>query len=289
MVRTWSFAVRALFILLGLALGGAPGYGQAAQKEEYTPSVGQEGKDVIWVPTPHELIQKMLDMAKVTSSDIVYDLGSGDGRTVIAAAKRGAQAIGIEYNPDMVELSRRNAAKEGVAARVKFIRGDIFETDFSQATVVTLYLLPQLNLKLRPKILDMKPGTRVASHAFTMDDWQADETASVDGRTAYFWVVPAKVEGIWRWQVAQGTSNQSYELTLRQKFQMIEGSVKVGDKLLQVRNGKVRGDQISFSILVSTATGSVQRDFSGRVVGNTIVGAIRTAGAAETKWNARRS
>ena len=176
-----------------------PGTVRAQASKEYTPQVGQEGKDVIWVPTPQALVERMLDMAKLTSKDIHYDLGSGDGRTVITAAKRGAQAVGVEYNPDMVALSERAAAKEGVTGKATFIHGDIFQTDFSQATVLTLYLLPSLNVKLRPIILKMKPGTRVVSHAFTMDDWQADQTDSVEGRTAYLWIVPAPVEGTWKW------------------------------------------------------------------------------------------
>ena len=248
----------------------APGLGVAQSSGSYTPQVGQEGKDVIWVPTPQELIQKMLDMAKVTASDTVIDLGSGDGRTVIAAAKRGATALGIEYNPDMVALSERNAAKEGVTARAKFMKADIFETDFSHATVLTLYLLPQLNLKLRPKILDMKPGTRVVSHAFTMAEWQADETANVEGRTAYFWIVPAKVEGTWR--LPQG------ELTLKQNFQMIEGTLNTAGNATPIRNGKMRGDQISF------AAGNAE--YTGRVNGNSIEGTVK--GSASGKWSASR-
>lgn len=238
-----------------------------AQTKEYTPSVGQEGKDVIWVPTPEALVQKMLDMAKLTSSDVHYDLGSGDGRTVIAAAKRGNRAIGIEYNPDMVELSKRNAQKEGaaIAARAEFIRGDIFETDFSTATVLTLYLLPSLNLKLRPTILNMKPGTRVVSHAFTMGDWTADQTEQVEGRTAYLWIVPAKVDGNWR---IQGGG----ELALKQTFQKIEGSVGGS----AISNATLRGDAISFS--------AAGREYSGRVNGNRIDGTIKGAGA----WSAAR-
>src|SRR5262250_82501 len=131
---------------------------QAKAAQEFQPQVGQEGKDVIWVPTPQALVNKMLDMGKVTAKDFLIDLGSGDGRTVIAAAKRGAKALGIEYNPDMVELSRRNAAKEGMSDKTEFIEGDVFEADFSKATVITLFLLPDLNLRLRPKILDMTPG-----------------------------------------------------------------------------------------------------------------------------------
>jgi SAM-dependent methyltransferase len=255
------FAAAALF-----AQGSA--YAQAGQ--DYAPQVGQEGKDVIWVPTPQELIQKMLDMAKVTASDTVIDLGSGDGRTVIAAAKRGANALGIEYNPDMVALSEKNAAKEGVSARAKFMKADIFETDFSHATVLTLYLLPTLNLKLRPKILDMKPGTRVVSHAFTMGEWQADETANVDGRTAYFWLVPAKVEGAW--QLPQG------ELTLKQNFQMVEGTLKSGGNSAPIRNGRLHGDQLTF------AAGNAE--YAGRVNGNRIEGTVK--GSSAGKWSATR-
>jgi tRNA G37 N-methylase Trm5 len=165
----------------------------AAQVQEYEPTIGQEGKDVIWVPTPDNLIEAMLDAAKVTSADTVIDLGSGDGRIVIAAAKGGAHATGFEYNPDMVELSRRNAEKAGVADRASFVKADIFETDFSRATVVTMYLLPQLNLRLRPSILNLKPGTRVVSNSFSMGEWEADQTLDVDGRTAYVWYVPAKL------------------------------------------------------------------------------------------------
>ena len=205
-------------LLFALLLATAVLSTQAASN--YEPQVGQEGKDVIWVPTPQALIDKMLDAAKVTKDDYVIDLGSGDGRTVITAAKRGANALGIEYNPDMVELSKANADKEGVSARAQFAKADIFESDFSKATVITMYLLPQLNLKLRPKILDLKPGTRIVSHAFTMDDWRADETVSSQdnasySRTAYLWIVPAKVEGTWK--TAQG------EITFKQAYQMLGG------------------------------------------------------------------
>ena len=173
-----------------------------AQSQDFQPQVGQDGKDVIWVPTPQGLVEKMLDMAKVTPKDYVIDLGSGDGRTVITAAKRGAKALGIEYNPDMVELSKRTAAKEGVSDKASFVKADIFESDFSQAQVITMFLLSSINLKLRPKILDLKPGTRIASNTFDMGDWKPDETASLPGCsswcTAHLWIVPAKVEGTWK-------------------------------------------------------------------------------------------
>src|SRR5262245_60415389 len=170
----------------------------AAQQKPYEPQVGQAGKDVIWVPTPDDVVDRMLRMAQVTKDDLVYDLGAGDGKIAIAAARNyGARSVGIEYNPDMAKHAQGNVVKAGVQDRSRIIQGDIFATDFSQATVITLYLLPALNLKLRPTILNMKPGTRVVSHSFTMDDWEPDETSSSDGRRAYFWMVPANVNGGW--------------------------------------------------------------------------------------------
>ena len=211
----------------------------------YEPSVGQEGKDVVWVPTPQVVVDKMLDMAKVTPRDFVIDLGSGDGRTVITAAKRGAHALGIEYNPDMVELSKRNAEKEGLAGRASFVKADLFETDFSKATVITMFLLPEINLKLRPKILRLKPGTRVVSNTFTMGEWQADETAELSAGggcenswcTALLWIVPARVAGTY--QLPQG------ELTLKQQFQMLSGTLRTEGKTFALQ-GRVNGEEIAF-------------------------------------------
>jgi precorrin-6B methylase 2 len=186
-----AVVVSALCALPSLAL---------AQAKPFEPTVGQAGKDVVWVPTPQALVEKMLDLAKVTPQDFLMDLGSGDGRTVITAAKRGLRAQGIEYNPDMVELSKRNATAAGVADKATFVKADLFETDFSKAQVVTMFLLPSINLRLRPTILNMKPGTRVVSNSFTMEAWQADATTTVEGDcttwcTAYLWIVPAKAEG----------------------------------------------------------------------------------------------
>jgi len=273
----------AAFLLpLALALPGCA----IAQDKDYTPTVGQEGKDVIWVPTPQALVEKMLDMAKLTAKDIHYDLGSGDGRTVIAAAKRGAQAFGVEFNPDMVALSERAAAKEGVAGKAKFMQGDIFQTDFSKATVVTLYLLPSLNIKLRPTLLNMKPGTRVVSHAFSMDDWQADQTENVEGRTGYLWIVPAPVEGSWRWN-GSGSGPKDYQVKLRQQFQKVEGEVVLDGKPGQLRDVKLTGDQISFTVLDASG---VRRDFSGRVAGNAMQGVVKLPdGSSEAKWSATRA
>lgn len=242
--------------------------------QEYQPSVGQSGKDVIWVPTPDDLVEAMLDLAKVTSKDFVVDLGSGDGRIVIAAAKRGAHAVGFEYNPDMVALSRRNAEKAGVSARATFENADIFASDFSKATVVTMYLLPNLNLKLRPTILNMKPGTRVVSHAFNMGDWPADKTVEKEYRTAYFWIVPARVEGLWTWQADSGKA----ELNLTQKFQSVGGSLKIDGKQWPVEKGKIEGESISF------AAGN--QEYTGKVNGNSIQGSVRASSAR--KWSATR-
>ena len=227
----------------------------------YEPTSGQEGKDVVWVPTPQVVVDRMLDMAKVTKDDFVMDLGSGDGRTVITAAKRGARAMGVEYNPDMVELSKRNAAKEGVSARATFVKADLFETDFSQATVITMFLLPDINLKLRPKILDLKPGTRIASNSFTMGDWTADERVTLSSDqgcntswcTALFWIVPAKVAGTHK--LPKG------ELVLKQEFQMLTGTLTTEGKTFALE-GRVRGEDVTFK-----AGG---KDYRGRMNGKAL-------------------
>jgi SAM-dependent methyltransferase len=259
----YSFGA-ALFILFAAALA------HAQPAKEFQPEVGQAGKDVVWVPTPQALVDKMLDMAKVTPKDYVIDLGSGDGRTVITAAKRGSKALGIEYNPEMVELSKRNAAKEGVSDKASFMKADLFETDFSQAQVITMFLLPSINIKLRPKILNLKPGTRIVSNTFDMEDWKPDEDATVENCTnwctAHLWIVPAKVEGTWK--TGQG------DLTIKQSFQNITGTLKNGSAVTPI-NGKLHGSQITFT------SGSTQ--YTGNVNGNSIEG---TAGGA--KWTATR-
>ena len=251
----------ALALCFSLLAGPLAAQSTSSQKP-YEPQSGQAGKDVVWVPTPQVLVDKMLDMAKVTPQDFVMDLGSGDGRTVITAAKRGARAMGVEYNPDMVDLSKKRAAEAGVAERAQFVKADLYETDFSKATVITLFLLPQINLKLRPKILDLRPGTRIVSNSFTMDDWEADQTEQVtDGCTSWctalMWIVPAKVEGSWT------TSNG--DLVLKQRFQMVDGTL--GGK--PISDGRLRGDELTF-----TAGGT---QYTGKVNGNQIQGARFTA------------
>ena len=227
----------------------------------YEPSVGQAGKDVVWVPTPQAVVDKMLDLTQVTSQDVVIDLGSGDGRTVITAAKRGARALGIEYNPDMVELSTRNAADAGVSDKATFVKADLFETDFSKATVITMFLLPTINMQLRPKLLELKPGTRIASNSFTMEDWEADESVTVSDCesswcTAHFWIVPAKVEGIWN--LPDG------DLKLTQKFQVVSGTLGS----TAIADGRLRGDELTFTAAGARYTGRV----NGTVISGTITG-----------------
>ena len=230
--------------------------GTQAPAKPFEPQVGQAGKDVVWVPTPQELVDKMLDMAKVTPKDFLMDLGSGDGRTVITAAKRGLTAQGIEYNPDMVDLATRNAAAAGVTPRATFIKADLFETDFSKAQVITMFLLPTINMKLRPTILNMRPGTRIVSNSFTMEEWQPDQTETIpecsSWCTAHLWIVPAKVAGTW--EMPQGA------LTLTQTFQMLSGTLGS----MPIASGRLNGDEITF--VVGTTT------YTGRVQGNTIRG-----------------
>ena len=264
------------FALLALLLPLAAG----AQKFE--PQVGQAGKDVIWVPTPEEVVDRMLTMAQVGPNDFVMDLGSGDGRTVIMAAKKfGARSLGIEYNPDMVKLSQDNAQKAGVSERAQFRRADIFATDFSQATVITLYLLPALNMKLRPTILSMKPGTRVASHSFTMEDWEADEISTMDGRRAYFWIVPANVMGSW----ALDAGGQKGDIALEQTFQKIAGTVNLGNVQGGLRDARMRGPQISFAYVDQAG---MRRDFTGTVNGRQMQGTFRDDKGQEGKWSATK-
>jgi len=236
--------------MLAITFAAGAAYGQTTGQKPFEPQVGQAGKDVVWVPTPQAVVDQMLDMAKVTKTDFVMDLGSGDGRTVITAAKRGARAMGIEYNPDMVDLSVRNAKEAGVTERATFVKADLFETDLSKADVITMFLLPSINMKLRPKILDLKPGTRIVSNTFTMEDWQADETTTVtDGCssswcTALLWIVPAKVGGTW--------STPTGALTLTQNFQMISGTL--GNQAVE---GRLRGNEITFTAGTTKYTGTV--------------------------------
>ncbi|HJS38579.1 MAG TPA: class I SAM-dependent methyltransferase [Burkholderiales bacterium] len=259
----------------------------AAQKDkDYEPHVGQAGKDVIWVPTPDDVVDRMLRMAQVTANDYVVDLGAGDGKIAIAAARKfGARALGIEYNPEMAKHAQRNVEKAGVAGRARIVQGDIFVTDFTQATVVTMYLLPALNLKLRPQLLAMRPGTRVVSHSFSMDDWEADETSSLDGRRAYFWVVPANVAGTWMLEVTGGGASEKVEMTLEQRYQKLEGTVSLGAMQGGLREPRLRGFEIAFAYVDNRG---VRREFQGRVSGARMEGAFRGDGGIEGRWSATK-
>lgn len=251
---------------------------EKASVNNYVPEVGQQGKDVVWVPTPQELVNKMLEVAKVTPADYVIDLGSGDGRTVISAAKIGAKATGIEYNPDMVALSKENALKEGVGSKAEFIQADLYETDLSKATVITMFLLPEINLKLRPRILDLKPGTRIVSNTFTMGEWEADQEITTEENwnswnTAYLWIVPAKVGG--KWKMGDG------ELELTQEFQFVRGSFKTGIRSQSVTDGRLEGSKLTFKINNDIYTGVV----SDRTIRGT---ASNTAEGKTWDWTATR-
>lgn len=248
-------------------------YSQNKTNDTYVPEVGQRGKDVVWVPTPQVLVDTMLSIARVTPKDFLIDLGSGDGRTVITAAKRGAQAMGVEFNPDMVALSRRNAEQAGVTARAQFVEGDLFQADLSKATVITMFLLPEINLKLRPKLLDLKPGTRIVSNTFTMGEWEPDlEVNTPDNwnswNTALLWIIPAKVEGAWK------VGND--ELNLTQEFQFVRGTFTSNGKTTAIADGRLNGSEIVFTV------GSTK--YIARVDGNNMSG---TAANTSSKWDWR--
>ena len=239
----------------------------------YEPTVGQSGKDVVWVPTPQALVDRMLEMAELTPEDRLVDLGSGDGRTVITAAKRGATARGIEFNPDMVALAKQAAKAEGVADKAKFEQADIFKSDFSEATVLTLFLLPSLNERLRPIILEMKPGTRVVSNSFTMGDWQPDESDQVNENcsaycNAHKWIVPAKVAGTWKLG--------DKELVLDQRYQMLSGSLREGTNVIPITEARLNGEAIQFT--------AGDQQYTGQVSGKRMEGATQD----NTAWQASR-
>ena len=271
--RRPALAFLAGALLLALAAGNLlQGQTRPGQAQ---PTVGQPGKDVEWVPTPPELISKMLEMAEVSPQDVVMDLGSGDGRLVIAAARLGARAIGIEYDDGLVELSARNAAAASVAPRTTFVTADLFDIDLSPATVITMFLLPDINLALRPKLLDLTPGTRIVSNTWDMEGWTADATAVIDPCpswcTALLWIVPARVDGVW--QLPQG------ELALEQRFQEVSGTLESGREIIQIREGRLRGDQISFR------AGDTR--YRGRVSDATIQGVGETP-TRTFNWSATR-
>jgi SAM-dependent methyltransferase len=270
LTRRVAFVLLSSFMVVGCAT-------TPATDPNYKPSRGQSGKDVIWIPTPPELVEKMLTMAKVTPEDRVFDLGSGDGIIAITAAQKfKANAVGIEFNPNMAEFARRKVAEAGVQDKVRIITGDIFKEDFSSANVVTMYLLPHLNLQLRPTILQMKPGTRVVAHAFDMGEWMADETATAAGAYAFMWTVPAPVQGNWRLSI---DGAQTAQLNLEQTFQNVGGTLTLGGRTLPLLGARLRGEDFSFQY---RGEGQSVSSFKGKVNGNRLSGTLSTDRAVQS-------
>jgi len=259
---------------------------------------------VPYVPTPQEVVDRMLDMAKVGPNDYLIDLGSGDGRIVVTAARKyGARGFGVDLNPVRIQEANDNARRAKVIDKVAFYQRDLFETDLDSATVITMYLLPQVNLELRPKLLKLKPGTRLVSHDFDMGDWKADTHVKVESKEkyggsggssdVYFWVVPAPVAGAWQWELrTSGTEPAAYELKLEQQYQAISGTVSVGGSTVKITNARLRGEQIRFAFTATINGQAVRHEFSGRVSGDTVTGSARLSGPrvqGQHDWLARRS
>lgn len=273
MVNRNRRAVTLSCVLLALVAGAV---GAQTAGPAYEPKMGQPGKDVVWIPSPRDTVEMMLDMARVTPQDYVVDLGSGDGRNVIAAARRGARALGVEFNPDLVELSKRNAAAEGVADKATFVHGDMFAADISKASVLVLFLIPDNLTRLAPKFFDLKPGTRIVSNTYEIGGgWEPDESEQLrlcaTWCGAHLYIVPAKVAGTWRLPDA--------ELTLEQAFQTVHGTYETGGIRVAIENGQLRGDEIRFAI------NAVQ--YSGRVNGDSMEGVAK--GRIAGQWKAVRA
>lgn len=282
-----GFAVRAtaLAALCGLSLG-----------------VFAAEPTVPYVPTPQEVVDKMLAMAKVTPNDFLIDLGSGDGRIVVTAAKKyGARGFGVDLNPVRIGEAVANAMKNGVSDRAEFYQRNLFETDLSPASVITMYLLPRVNMELRPRLLNLQAGTRIVSHDFDMDDWKPEETVHLEVKekygsaggtsSVYFWIVPAKVAGNWNWEQSIGGKPQNLELALEQKFQVINGTLRVNGNAVKISEAKLRGDQIAFSATAPMNGAPVKMIFSGRVSGDNIFGSVALSGArgqSQLEWTAAR-
>jgi hypothetical protein len=276
--------------LAGLALTGVSIHAPAAESS------------VPYVPTPQVVVERMLAMAKVGPGDYLIDLGSGDGRIVVTAAKKhGARGFGVDLNPVRIKEAVENAAKNGVSDRAEFYQRNLFETDLGSASVITMYLLPRVNMELRPKLLELRPGTRIVSHDFDMDDWKPEETVNMEVKekygtasgtsSVYFWIVPARVAGNWRWQLTVGGKPQTYELALEQKYQMLSGSLTVNGRAIRLTDAKLRGDQISFSVGADLNGAPTRHAFSGRVFGETIDGSVAIAGPrtqSQLEWSATR-
>ena len=274
-----------LFAAAALSLAAPPVAARQQSQQQapppqprFEPTPGMPGKDAVWVPTHPAVIEKMLDVANVTGKDLVVDLGSGDGRAVIAAAKRGAKAVGFEYNPDLVELSRKLANEAGVADKASFVQGDMYEADFSTATVLALFLLPGNLDKLKDKILALEPGTRVVLNTFTATGWEPDERVHLGGECSTWCdvllhIVPARTGGTWQ--------GRGVELELTQAFQKLSGTVAVGGASLAIENGRLRGERLTFT--------AGKLSFTGEVRGDRITGTATTTGASTPEnWTLTR-
>jgi SAM-dependent methyltransferase len=249
--------------------------------------------DVHYEPTPQLIVEELLKMAGVNRNDVVYDLGCGDGRFVITAAKKyGARGVGIDIDPERIKESNQNARIAGVLDKVKFIEGDLFETDFREATVVALYLLPDLNMQLRPTLLkDLKPGTRVVSYEFDMYDWQPDKMGRLGRNKYYSWVIPADVAGKWRWSFPSAKGEEQFGLSLTQKFQEIDGWITTPVQTVAPLQAYLIGNQIGFVLRYRPSGKPVEMRFSGRVEGNTMSGIVEVNSgpfAGRHKWSAKR-
>jgi hypothetical protein len=258
---------------------------------------------VPYVPTPQEVVERMLEIAKVGPHDYLIDLGSGDGRIVVTAARKyGTRGFGVDLNPERIRESSENARRAGVADKVAFYQRDLFETSLAEATVITLYLLPQVNIELRPKLLELRPGTRLVSHDFDMGDWKPDTYVTMDAKDKYggaggfseiyFWIVPARVAGVWRWELPVSGTPLAYELTLEQKYQAITGSASVGGRAVRLQDARLRGDEIHFAFTAEVNGSPVKHEFTGKVAGEAVTGSARLSGArlqGQHEWNARRT
>jgi len=278
-------AVKGLLLVLMSGMGflwaAGPGFAQSRVP------------DVHYEPTPQLIVEDLLKMAEVNRTDIIYDLGCGDGRFVITAAKKyGARGVGIDIDPERIKESNQNARVEGVMDKVKFIEADLFETDIREATVVALYLLPEMNMQLRPKLLkDLKPGSRVVSHEFDMYDWQPDKTGKLGRNKYYLWVVPTDVAGKWRWTFPSAKGEDQFLLALTQKFQDIDGKITTPIQTVSPLEAYLMGDQIGFLLRYRPSGKTVEMRFRGQVIGNTITGTVEVNSgpfAGKHKWTARR-
>jgi hypothetical protein len=257
---------------------------------------------VPYVPTPQEVVDRMLEVAKVGPHDYLIDLGSGDGRIVVTAARKfGTRGFGVDINPERIRESNDNARRAGVTEKVAFYERDLFQTSLGSATVITMYLLPQVNIELRPRLLDLKPGTRLVSHDFDMGDWKPDQYIKMEAQAKYggaggtseiyLWVVPARVAGIWQWELPVSGKPVAYEVKLEQKYQAVTGSISVGGKPVKLLNARLRGDEIRFAFTADVNGSQLKHEFTGKVAGDGIIGSARLSGArmqGQHDWSARR-